>query len=279
MIGILKRIIKLVKEINELHISAFAAQATLFIILSTFPFLILLLGLLNFLPISAHDLIGNLDIFIPENIIPTVSSIIYEISDTSASVYLISTSILTIFWSSGRGFVAIRHGLNSVNRTKETRNFITVRIISSFYTIGLIFFLLLLLMFLVFSREFSQITTIPLLKFIFHSLNYSRVLISFVILFSFFTLLYRAVPNCTLPFRRQIPGALLSAGGWLLFSFLFFLYTTHFSNIARIYGKLSIIIVFVLWLYFCMYILFLGAEFNYRLFHAKPLNKNSNLKC
>lgn len=275
----LRAINKLLREITSLHLSAFAAQATLFIILSAFPFLILLLSLLNFLPLSTYDLVENLDLFLPGNIIPAVKSVISEISKSTTSVYFISASILTIFWSSGRGFVAIRHALNSVNRTKETRNFITVRIISSFYTFGLIFFLILLLMFLVFSRELSQITTLPLLGFIFRSLLYSRALISFLVLFLFFVFLYRAVPNCSFPFRHQIPGALFAAGGWLLFSFFFFLYTTYLSNLSKIYGNLSIIIVFVLWLYFCMYILFLGAEFNYHLFHVQKANTNSNLKC
>ena len=279
----MNKIIKLIyikfKEINQHHLSAFAAQATLFIILSAFPFLILLLSSFNFLPLSAHDLIENLDLFIPENIIPTVKSIILEISKSTTSVYFISASILTIIWSSVRGFVAIRHALNSVNRTKETRNFITVRLISSLYTFGLIIFLILLLMFLVFSRQLSQVTTFPLLKIIFQSLLYSRVIISFIVLFLFFIILYRAVPNCSFPLRYQIPGALLSAGGWLLFSFFFFLYTTYLSNLSRIYGSLSVIIVFILWLYFCMYILFIGAAFNYNLFIHKYANKSSNLKC
>lgn len=275
----LKLICKNIKEINEHHLSAFAAQATLFIILSAFPFLILLLSIFNILPLSADNLIDNLDLFLPENIIPTIKSIIFEISESAASVYFISANILTAIWSSGWGFVAIRHALNSVNRTKETRNFITVRIISSLYTLGLILFLLLLLMFLVFGRQMSRISALPLLSYFFRFLLYNRALISFMVLFLFFTFLYRAVPNCSFSLRYQIPGAIFSAGGWLTFSFFFFLYTTYLSNLSRLYGSLSIIIVFVVWLYFCMYILFLGAELNYRLFISKHTNTNNNLKC
>lgn len=270
---------KISHEIKSLNLSAYAAQATLFIILSAFPFLILLLGIINFLPLSTDDLIANLDLFLPKNIIPVISSIIHEITTTAASVYFISASIITTLWSAGRGFIAIRHALNSVNRTKETRNFITVRIISSIYTFGLIFFLLLLLLFLVFSREFGYFNKFALLGLIINSMIYNRVLISFIVLFLFFMLLYRAVPNVSFPLRSQIPGAVFSASGWLLFSFFFFLYTTYLSNISRIYGRLSIIVVFILWLYFCMYILFLGADLNYYLFIRKKTNKNSSLKC
>ena len=263
MKNLLETIRKITTEINRLHLSAFAAQATLFIVLSAFPFLILLLGTINILSLSANDLIANLDLFLPPNIIPAVTSIIYEIADQqTTSVYIISTSIVTTLWSSGRCFVAIRHALNSVNRTKETRNFIAVRIISSIYTFGLIFFLLLLLMF-------------PVLN----TVIYNRVLISFAVLFLFFMLLYRAVPNVSFPLRSQIPGAVFSASGWLLFSFFFFLYTTYLSNMSRIYGRLSVIVVFILWLYFCMYILLLGADLNYHLFTRKHSNKNNSLKC
>jgi len=269
----------LFNEINSLHISAYAAQTTLFIILSAFPFLILLVYSLKFLPLSTSDLVNNLDIFLPKNIIPAIKSIISELPDSSLSIYFISANIFTTLWSSGRGFVAIRHALNSFNQTKETRNFITVRIISSLYTFGLIFFLLLLLMFLVFSRELSRVTAIPFLSFILNSMLYNRAFLSFAVLFLFFIFLYRAVPNVSFPLRNQIPGAFFSASGWLLFSFFFFLYTTYLSNMARIYGRLSVIVVFILWLYFCMYILFLGADLNYRLFIRKHANKNSSLKC
>lgn len=275
----LKLIFRSIKEISEHRLSAFAAQATLFIILSAFPFLILLLSIFNLLPLSVDNLIENLNLFLPENIIPAIRSVIGEISDSAADMYFISANILTIIWSSGRGFAAVRHALNFVNHAKETRDFITVRIISSFYTLGLIIFLLLLLMLLVSGRQLSHIATLPLLSYFFRLLLYNRTLISFVVLFVFFTFLYRTVPNCSFPLRRQIPGAIFSACGWLTFSFFFSLYTAYLSNLSLIYGKLSVIIVFIIWLYSCMYILFLGAELNYRLFVFKHTNANSNLKC
>ncbi len=278
--NVLSKVFRIINcEIKQLNLSAYAAQATLFTILSAFPFLILLLGIINILPLSANDLIANLDLFLPKNIIPVISSVILEITASATSVYFISASIVTTLWSSGRGFVAIRHALNSVYRTKETRNFITVRIISSVYTFGLIFFLLLLLMFLVFSRELGHFNNLAILGFILNSMLYNRILISFIVLFLFFILLYRAVPNVSLPLRNQIPGAVFSASGWLLFSFFFFLYTTGLSNISKIYGRLSIVVVFILWLYFCMYILFLGANLNYLLFVRHNSNTNNNLKC
>ena len=267
----------ILKEIQGHHLSAFSAQATLFIILSAFPFLIILLNLFRFLPLSDYDLIDNLSLFIPQNIIPAVKSVILEISEATTSVYFISANIIAVIWSSGRGFVAIRHALNEINGTEETRNFIAVRIISSLYTLSLIFFLLLLLTFLIFSRQLSAVTTSPVLSLLLESLIYSRAVISFFVLFLFFTLLYRAIPNCTFPLRFHMPGALFSSAGWLLFSFFFFLYMTYFSNLSRIYGSLTIVIAFILWLYFCMYILFLGAELNHYLYSRR--NRKTNKSC
>ena len=40
--------------------------------------------------------------------------------------------------------------------------------------------------------------------------------------------------------------------------------------IASMYGSLTTIVLFMLWLYFCMYILFIGAEINL-LFQNKAL--------
>ena len=58
------------------------------------------------------------------------------------------------------------------------------------------------------------------------------------------------------------PGAMIASVGWIAYSVLFAFYIDNFSNYAPLYGSLTAVILLMLWLYSCMYILFLGAEIN-----------------
>ena len=60
-------------------------------------------------------------------------------------------------------------------------------------------------------------------------------------------------------FRHNLAGAAFGAGGWVLFSFFFSIFVENFSNFS-IYGSLATLVIMMFWLFFCMYILFLGGE-------------------
>ena len=59
-----------------------------------------------------------------------------------------------------------------------------------------------------------------------------------------------------------MPGALLTAMAWMVFSYFFSLYFTFFPNFSNMYGSLTAIIMIMLWLYVCMNIVLYGAEIN-----------------
>lgn len=89
-----------------------------------------------------------------------------------------------------------------------------------------------------------------------------RWIIGFGILVLFFLLIYTALPiDKGKPFTK-LPGAVFSALGWLIFSALYSFYIDNFANYSYIYGSLTVIVLLILWLYVCMYILFLGEELN-----------------
>ena len=61
---------------------------------------------------------------------------------------------------------------------------------------------------------------------------------------------------------HHVPGAVLSAAGWMIFSYVFSMYIDKFSGFSNMYGSLTTLILIMLWLYFGMYITLIGAEFN-----------------
>ncbi len=69
------------------------------------------------------------------------------------------------------------------------------------------------------------------------------------------------VPNRKASFKSQLPGAILSAVSWYVFSFGLSIYVEYFNGFST-YGSLATIVLVMLWLYFCMYIPLLCAETN-----------------
>ena len=77
----------------------------------------------------------------------------------------------------------------------------------------------------------------------------------------FFDIIFAALPNRKLTLRSQLPGALICAVAWYVFSFGLSVYVDYFNGFSM-YGSLTTIVLIMLWLYFCMYIMMMSAEFN-----------------
>ena len=63
-------------------------------------------------------------------------------------------------------------------------------------------------------------------------------------------------------YKTQLVGAAATAVGWLGFSYVFSIYIMHYSRYSFLYGSLAAIVLLMLWVYFCVYMLLIGAELN-----------------
>ena len=96
-----------------------------------------------------------------------------------------------------------------------------------------------------------------------------RYLILLVFLTLVFMSAYKFLGKTKIKFSKLFPGAVLSAAFWLLFSFGYSIYIANMSRFSYIYGSLTAIIFLMLWLWFCMISLLLGAEVNRWLYENK----------
>lgn len=261
IINSLKLIITKIKDDN---ISAFSAQAALFIIVSFFPFTMLLLSLLQYTPLTRSTLMTIFNQALPTGINSMVISIIDEIYRSSLSATLISVTAITTLWSAGKGFIAIIRGLNSVYEIKESRNYFFLRITATIYTLVFAIMIIGTIVLFVFGNQLylwitNRFTVLKDLALLIISL---RTLVGLIVLIVFFLIIYTVIPNRKSKILNQLPGAIVSAAGWMGFSYAFSFYIDNFSNYSSMYGSLTAIVLFILWLYFCMYILFIGAEIN-----------------
>lgn len=249
-------------ELNEKHVSAYAAKTAYFIMLSFIPILMLLFTLLQFTPLHKADVLSLFVGVFPSSIDPLVISIVDEIYGKSGT--LISISAIIVLWTAGKGITAIIQGLNSVFDVKETRNYLVLRIYGAFYTVLMILAILLLLVLVVFGNKIQTnfLSNIPLIGSITGAILKKRYGISICLLVLIFAVIYHFMPNTRIRFKYQLPGAVFTAASWSAFSFVFSVYVDYFSNMSNMYGSLTTVIIVMLWLYMCMYIMLIGAVIN-----------------
>ena len=175
-----------------------------------------------------------------------------------------SLTILTLLWSASKGILSMMTGLNTIHEIEEKRNYFVLRFISSIYiglmAVAVLFGMVLLL--------FGNSLLIQLYRFqpvlenqhlVFASIRFTLAFLIFLIVF---IIMFRFLPSDNFKTKEILPGALFASIGWLILSFLFSMYFDNFSFYNIMYGGLTSILLTLLWLYFCMMILFIGAEIN-----------------
>lgn len=260
----LKTVSGFMNRLNSDHVGAFASQAAYFILLSFIPFLMLLLTLVQYTPIT-QDVITNVLL----RIVPGTGdfrkfllNIIREVYGKSTAVVPIS-AIFTL-WSAGKGINALTDCVNAIYHVEETRNYVIMRIRSAIYTLLFIFAIIGSLLLLVFGNSIQKVLShyIPVFARITAYIIGMRTGISMVVLIIVFLMIYKFLPNRNASFRSQLPGAVISSVAWSLFSLGFSIYLDIYNGFSNMYGSLTTVILILLWLYFCMYIMLIGAEIN-----------------
>lgn len=277
--GLIKATNSMAISLANHNVSAFSGEATLFIIISAFPFAIFLLTLIKYTPLTEQAFISFITNILPEYVSRHVIPLINEIYRSSSKA-VISISAITLLWSASRGFMSLVCGFNSIYRTAETRGYIALRIYSLIYTIVFAILIILTLIVLVYGNNILNILT----NFFPQASNIALLIISIRFVASmgiymfFFLFMYTFLPNRKTKLFYELPGAIIASLGWLGFSYLYSFYVNNFHGKLTMYGSLSTIIFLMVWLYFCIYILFIGAEVNDKLRQFIEIRKSKRRK-
>lgn len=252
--------------VSSHHTGAYAAQAAYFFVLSLIPILLLLMAMVQYTPVTMLDVQDALMQVFPTSVEALVRSLVAQAYAQSGS--MISISILVVLWSAGKGVLSVTSGLNCAYENKETRNYLYLRFRATFYTLLFILAIMLSLLLSVFGNSISAIVNeyVPLLKHVMDFVIQIRTVVTFVVLTAFWDVVYRFLPNRSsemkTTWKRQLPGAVFTACGWQLISFLFSIYLDIFRGFSSMYGSMTTLILIMLWLYMCMYVILLGGEIN-----------------
>lgn len=266
MIRLLLRCKHIYDKYSKDEMTVYAAQASFFSIIAAFPFMMLLLALIQLIPsITKANLLQLIITIIPSTL--EMNSIIVTVIDdlyTNSPVAVLSATAVAAIWSASKGMLSIERGLNRVFGQEKKRSYIMTRLICAGYTIVFMVICLLTLVLLVLGSSIQSFMNrhFPLLAEITQYVLTFRTMLVFMLTICF-AVLYTYVPEKKQEFLSQLPGAAFSTLGWIAFSFAFSIYFNNFGNYSVMYGSLTAIVLLMLWIYSCICILFIGAEINY----------------
>lgn len=259
----IKRFFKFIFDVIRSSIKnntlAYSAQSAFFMTISFIPLIILLLSLLKFLPFSTDVILSGIVSVFPGGAKELVKSVLTESFNKSGAAVISITAVSTL-WAASFGVFSVVDGLNKIYTSSEPRGFIAGRIMSLFYTIVFLLMLILCLLLFVFGNTIAD--KLATGSGIAALLVSGRLFIGLVILTALFLTMYIVVPHRKTKIYVQFPGALVCSTGWIGFSYLFSYYYANVADYSYLYGSLSVMVFFMLWLFVCIYILFLGAEIN-----------------
>ena len=264
--GIIRKVLNVTKKFSSHHIGAYAAQAAYFFVLSLIPIIILLLTLVQFTPVTQEDVMQAVLQVFPSSVEGLIAMLVTQVYNQSGSI--IPFTILMALWSAGKGVLSMTSGLNCVYENTETRNYIFLRIRASVYMVIFILAIVLSLLLSVFGNSISMLLNehVPLLRHVTEFIIRIRTLLILGVLTVFWDLVYKYLPNrkdgIKTTMKQQLPGAVFTACGWQLISFVFSIYLDVFTGFSTMYGSLTTIILILLWFYMCMYVILLGGEIN-----------------
>ncbi len=275
---VIKLIKKILSKIRDDDVGAYAGQSTLFIVMSFFPFVVSVFSVMNYMPVYTGDkLLNLLTSLLPMDLNDGSIGLFKEIENASTGGVLFTTIIMGL-WASSRGVMSVITGLNCIYGMRETRGYFKLRGISLIYTLLFIPISVVTLILLVYGKmlytKLQTLFTGHILGFIFNILH-TGTWVASILLFLFFWALFTFVPNHRKHPLRELPGAMITTISWVIFTNIYYVFYSTSTNLSAIYGSLAGLMLFILWLYFCMYIVFVGAEINTMLYEILDLRNLS----
>lgn len=253
---------QLFKRIEKHHIGSFSAQIAYYMLLSLFPFLILLFMFLTELSISYEDQMTTIYRVVPEAVGEIIRDYLSYSKQFSNAIF--SPLLFTSLWLSSNATMGMMDALNMAYDQDDSRSYFKKKILAvmtTLLTLVLIISALILpnigIYVVGFLRKIVYIPEIPELLF-----NLIKFLLASGIFFTILATLYFVLPNCKLKVKEILPGTGFSFVGLLIISYLFGYFVKEFSRYSLVYGGLAAVIILMMWLYLCGHIIMIGGEIN-----------------
>ncbi len=265
------------REIGRDRLNVVAGGVTFYSLLAIFPAIGVFVSLYGLIAdvgqVSAQ--LGELAAFVPREILGLVGEQMIRLaSERQASLSVaFAVSLFLSVWTANAAMGALFDGLNVAYDEDEKRNFVVRRAITMAFTAAALLFITATTAILValppallwLGWEGGAAWVIPL-----------RWLLLLALAAAAFSVLYRYGPSRQKArWRWTSWGAVLAAVGWIGGSLGFSWYLNNVAHYDVTYGSLGVVIGFMVWIWFSVMVVLLGAELNAEIEHQTALDSTT----
>lgn len=257
------RLFKIIKKHYQMgNISDSSAVLVYYILLSSFPMIMVLGSILRIASKNYDSVLSYLKILMPGSIYDAITPLIQSAFSSSSGG--ISIGLLVVIWSSSRAVAAFQRTVNRTYGFKGKQSAIINRLFSFLFLLILLISLVLVIFLIsisqfVFGYLYSILNLSNDYMFIFHALKLPATLL---VLFVILTAIYYFVPSYKIKLRYVWVGSLTSVLGFTLLSNGFSIYVKYFFHSINAYKTLGIFVLVMFWLYLIGMTLLFGAVMN-----------------
>lgn len=251
-----------------------AGYLTFMILLSLFPYLVLMVSALGFVGQgeTGRQFIELVLHHLPAEAVKTIQPRVVEII-SGPPQGLLTFAILSALWTSSSAIESIRSMLNRAHRVGAPPAYFRRRLASIAQVLLFTLMFLVAILLFVFApiavNNFTALTgidvPIELTAFINRYFIYFGGLAMFIIVAG----LYYVLPNLKQTWRNVIPGAMLVMALWIAGALGVSFYLSEIGQLTPVYGSLSGFIATLIFFYVMALIFIYGAEFNHELTLAR----------
>jgi membrane protein len=254
-------LLTVLKKFDDDHGFFLSSGITFNLLICLVPFILLLLGLLGTYLYSYREVLNHIQRYF-ENVFPSLDprimkNILRIIRDRKIVGIL---GIGGLVWTSTWVFSSLRTALNIVFQVEKGRSILRGKAID-------LLMILLAGTFLFISMVFTSVITLvqgyrfspfldlgPIIRLIL------KYLVPFFFTFWMCFLVYEIIPNKKIQLRTALQAAFFTSLLWEVAKQLFGWYILHLGRFSMVYGSLSTLVIFFLWIYYSSAILLLGGE-------------------
>jgi len=249
------------KKFGDDHGFFLSSGITFNLLICLIPLILLLLALLGTYLYSYREVMSHIRRYM-ENAFPSLdpkitNNLLRIIRDRKI---VGGVGLVGLAWASTWVFSSLRTALNIIFQVEKGQGILRGKGIDLLMILSAGIFLLISMVLtsgvtLVQGYHFGPfLRMMPLIRFIL------KYLTPFFFTFWMCFLIYKIIPNMKISFKTALQAALFASLLWEVAKHLFGWYVLHLGRFSILYGSLSTLAVFFLWIYYSSVIVLLGGE-------------------
>ncbi|AXJ01106.1 membrane protein [Cyclonatronum proteinivorum] len=256
-----------VKEWLDDNMMLHAAGLAFYTIFSLAPLLILVIAFTGFI-FGEQAASGQLSLYMEEvigaELANTVQNFVNAVSQTGQGTFATITSTIVLIFAATTVLTQLKESLNTIWDVDKSKR----QPIKMFFINRLLGFLLIIIFSLLLISTFFISTLVsfisPFLEEIFPAGIRIYFIINGFIFLSIstilFSIIYRLLPDIQVRWSDVLPGAFITSVLFLLGRTAVSFYLSN-AAMASTYGAAGSFVIFLIWVYYNVMVIFLGAEF------------------